>query len=296
MTLPNFIIGGVPRGGTTSLFYYLGQHPEVYVCSNKEPRFFLSDLKDTEIEKLTGKITVRTIAEYESLFAGATDEKAIGEATPMYIYYPQAIRRIKETLPDVKLIFTLRDPIDRAYSSYWNAHRRNGLGFNPIPIDKVLTETNIQVLRGRYYHYLSNWYAEFAPSQIKIVLFDDLKKDALSVFREICQFLGIDDQFVPDLTVRNRSGVPRNKTWETVLRNLRNSSFKKLLDPIVPETLYNKINNSRDQNFEKPPPLPADLIESLSGFFLDDITQLESFLNRDLSAWKRGKVGLTQGA
>jgi hypothetical protein len=127
MTLPNFIIAGVPRAGTTSLVGYLRQHPQIFMAEG-EPRFFLHnpDPNDTS-EVYDLKIDVRSLPEYEALFEGATDEKAIGEKTPFYIYAPGAMGRIKATLPDVRLVFSLRNPIERL-------HRHRLLLRLPLPL------------------------------------------------------------------------------------------------------------------------------------------------------------------
>lgn len=105
--LPNFLIVGAARAGTTSLYYYLKQHPDVFMSPKKEIDFF--DV-DKNFEK--------GLDWYERYFEGYTGQKAIGEASPLYMYLEKVPKRIAKVIPDVKLIFILRNPVDRAYSHY----------------------------------------------------------------------------------------------------------------------------------------------------------------------------------
>ncbi|RLF35719.1 MAG: sulfotransferase, partial [Thermoplasmata archaeon] len=103
--LPNFVIAGPPKSGTTSLLFYLERHPDVFVIN--EPHFFSRNYE-------------KGIEWYESLFEKHKKEKAVGEKSPSYFFDPKVPLRIKKHIPDVKLIFIFRDPIKRAYSEYWH--------------------------------------------------------------------------------------------------------------------------------------------------------------------------------
>ncbi len=288
MRLPNFIVGGALKAGTTSLNYYLGQHPEVYMSPMKEPRYFAYEPAAASGGNGDGRgqalhFPVTTMEQYAALFEGATNEKAVGEVSPHYIISPVAPRRIRETLPDVRLIFSLRHPVKRAYSVYWQAVR---LGNENRPVEQALTEAEHRVRNGRYYALLGNWYDVFDPSRIKVILFDDLARDALGTFQDICRFLEVDDTFAPDLTIRNKGGALKNQRLGRFYESLKNSPLKQAVDPLVPERLRDKVNDMRNQNFEEPPPIPAAVAERLQAYYRDDIDQLERFLNRDLSMWK----------
>ena len=111
MTLPNFLIIGAPKAGTTSLYSYFREHPAIFMPELKEPRFFGYEGQGDRI-----RFPVRTLEEYTALFDGVTTETAIGEATPHYLVYPVAAQRIRDLIPGVRLIASLRDPVDRAYS------------------------------------------------------------------------------------------------------------------------------------------------------------------------------------
>lgn len=285
MRLPNFIVGGALKAGTTSLNYYLKQHPDVFMSPLKEPRYFAYDPAGSANGDGNGlHFPVTTLEQYSQLFAGATNETAVGEVSPHYIISPVAPRRIRETLPDVKLIFSLRHPVKRAYSVYWQAVR---LGNENRPVEQALTEAEHRVRNGRYYSLLQNWYDVFDPAQIKVILFDDLARDALGVFQDVCRFLDVDDTFVPDLTIRNKGGALKNKRLGRFYEQLKNSPLKQAIDPLVPERLRDRVNDMRNQNFEEPPPIPPAVAERLHAYYQPDIEQLEGFLGRDLSAWKK---------
>lgn len=284
MRLPNFIVGGALKAGTTSLNYYLKQHPDVFMSPMKEPRYFAYDPAASSNGNGNGlHFPVTTLEQYAGLFTGATNEKVVGEVSPHYIISPIAPQRIHDTLPDVKLIFSLRHPVKRAYSVYWQAVR---LGNESRPVEQALTEAEHRVRNGRYYALLQNWYKLFDPAQIKVILFDDLARDALGVFQDVCRYLDVDDRFVPDLTVRNKGGALKNERLGRFYEQLKNSRFKQAIDPLFPERLRDKVNDLRNSNFEEPPPIPAEVAERLQAYYRDDIEQLELFLGRDLSAWK----------
>ena len=122
MTLPNFLVIGAPKAGTTSLHLHLRAHPEVFMPELKEPRFFGYE---GEGERL--KFPIRTLEEYTALFDAVTDETAIGEATPHYLVYPGAAQRIHDLLPGARLIASLRDPVERSYSVYQMNLRNRGV-------------------------------------------------------------------------------------------------------------------------------------------------------------------------
>ena len=111
MAMPNFLIIGAMKSGTTALYYYLEQHPQVYMSPVKEPNFFCSE------ENSDGDFATR-LGAYQDLFRDVSGEKAIGEASHCYLYEPEAAARIQEYITDAKLIAVLRDPVDRAYSHF----------------------------------------------------------------------------------------------------------------------------------------------------------------------------------
>ncbi len=283
MRLPNFIVGGALKSGTTSLNYYLKQHPDVFMCPLKEPRFFAYDVDNPDHVAGRGlRFPIKSFDEYAALFSEADDQHALGEVSPHYLISPVAPRRIREALPDVRLIFSLRHPVKRAYSIYWHDVR---LGKESRSVEEALAESEYAVTHGLYYSWLSNWYACFDPAQIKVILFDDLQSDAQGVFADLCRYLGIDDAFVPDLKVRNKGGALKHERLGHFYERLKTHPLRQALDTLVPQGLRKRLIDARNRNFEEPPPLSPTLAAYLSDFYREDISRLEQLLGRDLSAW-----------
>ena len=125
MTLPNFLVIGAAKAGTNALFHYLRQHHQVYMSPWKEPKFFAFESRDELTfraangrEAPVNATVILDRQEYEQLFDGARGELALGEASPHYLYVEKAPARIKALVPEMKLIAVLRNPVDRAFSSY----------------------------------------------------------------------------------------------------------------------------------------------------------------------------------
>jgi hypothetical protein len=167
--LPNFIVIGAAKAGTTSLHWYLAEHPQVFVTPAKDPSFFAYGV-DAEGRLLWGepefhRFPVRTVDEYERLFAGAGDAPAVGEVSTMYLECPQSAARICKLLPAARIICSIRHPVDRAYSDYVMYLRHRGRRFDPA---RDLTATSewarpdSRWMRiGRYHEQLSRYFDAF---------------------------------------------------------------------------------------------------------------------------------------
>jgi hypothetical protein len=202
MNLPNFIIGGTEKAGTTSVFGYLAVHPQVAVSSNKETDFF---------RKEDG-----AASDYASHFASAGDQPILLEASPAYLGEAAEVApRIRAMLPDVKLLFILRNPIDRFVSSYHFHHGRlnlpQELGFHEYlqlclahaddrlerrPGAAAIDDWYLDVLPfGRYAQYLRCYFDLFPREQVRVVFFDDLRDNPEQFMRQLSAFMDIDPQF-----------------------------------------------------------------------------------------------------
>jgi hypothetical protein len=183
---PNFFIIGAARSGTTSLYAYLDQHPEIFFSQVKEINFF----SNPEIWKKGFKW-------YESHFNKAKDAKAIGEASTSYTASPfldEAPQRLARYKPDAKLIYIVRDPVDRIISHYMHRVHR---GLESRPFSAVIDnlEAEPTAWQGRYYYQLQQYLKVFDRKQVLIISFDDLHNSADSVMSTIFSFLGVDSNF-----------------------------------------------------------------------------------------------------
>ena len=289
MTLPNFMIIGVAKAGTTSLYRYLDQHPQVFMCPIKGSNFFgYEDARDWRWTDegdppLLRNFQVTTFEAYEALFAGASDEIAIGEASPQYFRCPTAARRIHECIPDVKLVASLRNPADRAFSGFLMRTRR---GERVKSLSDELTPEASHVREGFYYKRMKRYFDVFAKHQIKIYIFEEFKNDPAKVVVDLFDFMGVDTNFVPDTsTTHNPAAIPKNRLLNrlffhpTVIR-IANSALR--------ESVQRMAKRVRQQNLKTPPTFPADLRAKLLEHYREDILKLEALLDRDLSIWLDG--------
>lgn len=293
MTLPNFLIIGAAKGGTTSLYYYLSQHPQIYMSPVKEPRFFAlegEDLNFSSPDELFIENSVICFDDYQKLFDGVTDEIAIGEASPLYLYSKKAPSRIKHYVPEVKLIAILRDPVDRAYSSYMHYVRE---GYEKYSFSEALEAEEKRIQEnwvymwyykrcGYYYEQIKRYLDIFDSSQIKVCLYDDLRNDTSLFLKDIFDFLGVDKSFTPDLSILNASGVPKSRLLYNLLDrgNSIRSAFK-----MLPQDLRRAVANPlRKWNLEKPS-LSPDIASELRHIYRNDILSVQDLLGRDLSLW-----------
>jgi hypothetical protein len=197
MPLPNFLIIGAPKAGTTALYEYLQQHPAVFMSHPKEPHFF------TYQPDHWPAWAIRHRADYEHLFASAGDAQAIGEASTWYLYSRHAAQAIRQAIPQVKLIALLRQPVDRAYASYgfrqqcgWEdlATFEQAIQHEPQRIAQGMPWDYHYLQAGFYSQQLQRYFDHFDRGQIRVVLQEDLKTDASGVVRSLFRFLEIDDQ------------------------------------------------------------------------------------------------------
>ena len=289
MTLPNFMIIGVAKVGTTSLYRYLDQHPQVFMCPIKGTNFF--GYEDAHAWKWTDEgdppllqnFHVKTIEEYEASFAGASDEIAIGEVSPQYFRCPTAARQIHECIPNVKLVLNLRNPADRAFSGFLMRTRRGEVvkGFY-----EELTLESSHVKEGFYYRRLKRYLDIFPKLQIKIYIFEEFKKDPGRVLLDLFDFLGVDANFVPDTSIRhNPAAIPKNRLLN---RLFFDPTLIRITKSILPENVQVMAKQIQQQNLRPAPKLPTDLRAELLNLYREDILKLESLLDRDLSIWLNG--------
>ena len=298
MTLPNFLIIGAAKSGTTAIYTFIKQHPDIYMSPRKELRFFSNITPPPEgLHKDYIHESVATLEDYERYFDGVTDEHIYGESSPMYLYTPGAAERIKATLPDVKLFAILRNPVDRAFSAYTHGLRewkepagtfREALAREPERIQAGWGMLWHYSQAGFYYQQLSRYYRIFKPEQIKVVLHDDLLSNAAKLLREIFVFLGVDPDFQPDTSAHpNVSGFPKNEALHTWMRKVfvEDNCLQRLSRKLFPMAFRQKvIYKVRSLNLEKRK-MPEDIRRDLQAQFREDIKQLEGLINRDLSHW-----------
>ena len=296
--LPNFLIVGSAKSGTTSLYHYLKQHPDVYLPEKREGRFFsiMENFNGQGDEVEFNKSIIKSFEVYKSLFSGTNSEKAIGDISTDYLYYYEnSTKKIKSILGDtVRIIIILRNPIERAYSQYLHNVRdgKETLSFeNALKTDNLRRKQNW--VWGWYYKNIGFYYKQVKAyienfKQVRIYLYDDLLSDELCLMSDLFAFLEVDSLFVPDMSVKyNVSGIYKNKIIYNLLfkQNLFKSVVRIILDPFYSREKRQKfVEKLRSKNLEKPQ-MKAETREYLNHLYRDDILRLQSLINRDLSSW-----------
>jgi hypothetical protein len=275
--LPDFICVGAQKAGTTSLWRALKQHPDVHVPPSGEVHFF-----DTWRYDELGLKWYK-----ERLNEGYSDQRVVGDISPGYMGGKHvAAKRIFETVgPDVKLIFMLRNPAERAYSAYI---KEVAGGVERLPFEEAIKrehagDRNTSYLRvGHYKSHLGRFGEYFPSDNIKIVLFDDFIKDQASEMGNILDFISVDSTIKLKSVHANKGGIPRLKIFSILSSS--NSIVKKLREYVAG---FPDVQNILRSIFKKDPPQVEQhvLFRLNREVFKDDIFYLERSTNRDLSHW-----------
>lgn len=298
--LPNTFVIGAAKSGTTSLYDYLCQHPDAFMSPVKEPRYFayaenppaMDGPGDEASNREAG--AVYSLDAYRDLFAEATTESVVGEASPVYLYDPDAPRLIHEHCPDATLLALLRDPIERAYSHFLHLVRS---GREPLrDFEAALDAEDERVEAGWEWswHYrrmgfygaqLARYLEYFDREQLHVYRFGTLTDDAVGFAQTVFRDLGIDASFVPDTGVRRRAtGVPKLDWLHRFIGN-PDHPLRKWSRSILPEAVRDRILTSvKNANLEKPP-LPDTARARLADVYCEDVRRLERLLDRDFSDW-----------
>ena len=293
--LPNFIIIGAQKAATTSLYTYLRQHPEIFMTKVKEPMFF-NNYKQKSTFLVKGRKIARnkTLEAYKSLFDNVKNEKAIGEASPEYIYNKKATALIKKEIPNVKIIAILRQPVERAYSNFLHTKRAGREPLDDFKKAFALEDERINEHWSPLYHYkskgfyfkqLQRYFDLFPKDNIRILLFEDVIKNPILTTQEIFKFLNVDTNFTPETFRKmNVSGTPKGILGWIIMKLrfynlLPNIQFNKYLPDFITSLLFKSA-------YSKPEKLNEKLKKELTDkYYKTDILQLEKLIEKDLSHW-----------
>lgn len=296
---PNFFIVGAPKCGTTALASYLNEHSKIYVSNPKEPHYFATDFPKYRLYD--------NLKQYLDIFNDAKSENtAIGEASVFYMYSKEAIKQIHDFDSNAKIIVMIRNPIEMVYSFHsqlfytadenvedfseaWKLEEKRRNNFN-IPKQcrepKLLYYSEI----AKYGEQLDNIYTYFPRSQVKIILFDDFKKDVLTVYKDVLSFLNIEyDNKVKFEKVNENKKIKYKKLNQlTAQPPLFVGKLVKTIKNLFGIEKFGIIDSIRKNNtiIGKRDELSQELKETIYNNYKDDINKLSLLLNRDLSFWK----------
>ena len=292
MMLPSFFCVGSQKAGTTTLHDILVQHPDICLPKNKETKFFQSEKYEKGIKYYQ-----------KTYFKNCGKAKIAGEIDPDYMYFPYVPQRIFNSLGDsVKLIFILRNPIDRAYSHYWMSVRRGHEKFSfkeallkePERLESggEFERLHFSYLdRGRYRMQIENFLRHFPQKNMKFIIFENFVKDIEATVISILDFLKVNVEVELDWNVRSN---PSSKPRSTLLRDFVYGPgvLKKVGRALLPIRGFRRfivfeIDKMNQRPVQIPPcsgELRRDLLER---FVLSEIEKLEVLLGKNLSIWKQ---------
>ncbi len=302
MRLPDFLVIGAAKSGTISLYHYLGQHPEIFMCPVNECNFFALERADWT-SQYRGPVDryyldrhcIKTLEAYRDLFSGAASGQVVGESSPLYLFSETAPACIHHHNSSAKIIAILRQPADRAFSNYEDLRRG---GIEPIPdFREAIRAESIRHEQGwgpwPFWYYtemgffarqLQNYLNYFDPGQIFIRLYEDLQKDAVGLMRELYEFIGVDGSFVPDVSTRhNLGGVPRHDWLQQLIH--RPNAAKHWVKKVVPGLLRHRLRDRISEWNTDKKRLDPDFRVELNQMYRKDILALEGLIGRDLSHW-----------
>ena len=292
---PNFIIIGAMKAATTSLYTYLKQHPDIFMTKVKEPMFFNNFNQEKDYKIIGSKSKkVNTLEGYFSLFDDVKNEKAIGEASPAYIYNEKAPSLISNILPKVKIIAILRHPTDRAYSNFLHTKRADRENITSFQLAINAEENRIKEGWSPLYHYIEKGYYSvqlkryfdlFPKENIKVFLFEDIVKQPKESLKDVFQFLDVDDSFDVDSSKKaNVSGTPKG-VLGFILKKMRyyNLMPKFAISDYLPNFIVKLIFKSVYSESEK---LNEGLRKEITDkYYKEEIKSLEKLIDRNLSSW-----------
>jgi len=302
--IPTFFLLGAPKCGTTSLAYYLGQHPAVCFSEPKEPTYF-----EAEYEKGLDHYRAR-------YFASWRGEPAAGEGRVWHLYLPFVAPRIRESFPDARLLAILRDPVERAHSHWWHRFSR---GQESLPFEEAVAWDRERIARGEtfaeaegerrwraglypdsfttrlrvlldvgfYAEQIERYLRLFPAEQLKVMLYEDLVSDPAGLMRDLYAFVGVDpDHAAVEVSERN---VGRDRIRSPLARRLSFAARALGLRHLVPQGLRSTVRERLLPEREARRPLLRDETRrELVAFYEPHTARLEALIGRDLSRWRAG--------
>jgi len=280
---PNLFLVGAAKAGTTTLYDELSQHPAIYMSPMKEPHFFSRIEPASRWEDFFPHVSDED--DYLALFEGATNEELVGEASTSYLWDSQAAERIKHAVPEAKILIVLRDPVDRAYSHYWNDLRE---GLERRSFLEALTEeqqrpglggwgvTSLYVDCGRYADQVARYLDGFGVA-VCVSFLEDLVADRSSAMARIYSFLGVEPANAAAAPGRmNSVTLPRNRLSRALLANGR---VRRLARATVSRGARSRLRGALLKE-ASPPPMESEARSLLTQIYRPDVARLTELLGK----------------
>lgn len=290
--LPNALVVGAPRSGTTSLYFYLRQHPDIFLPSQKELHYFTYHLLAANSKGPGDKeVLIRLCKnwkQYVSYYASAKSQAVLGEISPSYLYYCEASDYIRSKLGSIKIIMLLRNPIDRSYSQYMLQVRQN---LEPLSFYEALMAEEKRKSLGwsdiwRYSETslfvkgIEKYLDVFGEDNVLIILAEEFFSKPEAVMHRIFEFLGVEAEFRPDVSKKyNVSGVPRSRSLARFLN--KPTPIRKILWEVFPPNIRRPFSRAlQNANLGEKPEIESRSRTFLTSIFHDHNIEVERLMNR----------------
>ncbi len=292
MTLPNFYLIGAPKAGTTTLYSWLAQHPDIFLPNLKEPHY----LQYTGQRRVDSELVhIRTLDAYKGQFAQGRGRAAIGEGSTMTFCFPEAAKRIRQLTPQARFIMILRQPAERAWSHYQfrvALGRERARSFKEaLGLEKTRRNAGEPIGSyylhvGRYAYHLRPWLELFPRERFHFVLFEELKNKPLEVVRETFRFLGLNaDRQIDVRGRRNVTEVPASRAFAGAMRS--RGALRSTAARVLPSAVKSVLYDLQKKNRTAPPEIPVALSQRIMALYERDIRILEERAGLSTEAWYR---------
>jgi len=295
--MPDFLVIGAARAGTTAIYSYLRQSPDIFMPRVKEPNFFAFEgqtqaCRGPGADYINNSVT--RLEDYRGLFAAAPGGAIRGEASPLYLYAEQAAARIRHHIPDARLVVVLRNPVEQAFSHYMYATKQR-----IEPLADFVTALHAEERRmadgwqplfcysgfPRYAEQMARYLALFPREQLLIRLYEDFEGDPAGLMQDILAHVGVTSGFRPDMAQKhNAGGVPKNRVFQDFL--MKSNPITRAIGKVVPQETRLRIRDRlASLNLTREDAMPAEARAILLARLGDQIRALEPMIGRDLSGW-----------
>ena len=297
--LPDFLVIGAPKAGTTALYRALSRHPHIFCCPEKEPRFFAYA---GTVPRFPGRVgaanaakIVTNEADYTRLFAGCAPDRVAGEASSVYLASASAPQVASRYVPRARLVAILRHPVARGYSQ-WLHLRQEG----NEPLADFETAWNAEDertaagcwppyqyrYRGFYGRHIERWLEFFPREQLLVLLYEDWLERPRETLSAVFKHLGLDPLPAPLVTRENRTS--RQPRWPWLHhRMVEDNALRRWAQRALPLPVRDAITGLvTGINLKAGPQLDPSLRARLAVVFHDDLRRVEELIQRDLGAWR----------
>jgi hypothetical protein len=292
--MPDFFIVGAPKCGTTAMYGYLRQHPEIFMPFHKEPLYFGSDL--------TRRYGAMSERDYRRLFADALPGQRVGEASAWYLYSTRAAREIAAASRNARIVVMLRDPVDVMYAQHsqllFSAQEdiedfadaleaeEDRVAGRRLPAGPIRPENLLYRRMVRFAEQLERYLEVFGRERVHVIVHEDLRADLPAEYRRLLSFLEVDPTFVADFSPANENKRVRRRWVQRLIWD------PPLIRPLIPtlrrfslvHALRSRLLSLNSERVARPP-MDAALRQRLRAELTPEVERLGRLIGRDLSGW-----------